>query len=134
MPRKLNFLVVDDCSVLRAGIVELILESLKDTDIDADIMESEDAESALADLSAYADILDVIFLAWNLPDVNGARVLSLIRDNSDFDHIRVVATASEKAKQEIKDIKKLGLYSYLIKPFDKKDIDRILRQIKDRTE
>jgi DNA-binding NarL/FixJ family response regulator len=132
MSKKLNFLVVDDCSVVRSGIVDLINQSLSESNMLADVMESEDAENALADLSVYSDDLDVVFLAWNLPDVNGARVLSLIRENEDFDHIKIIATASEKAKQELKDIKHLGLYGYLIKPFEKRDVDRILRQLKDR--
>jgi DNA-binding NarL/FixJ family response regulator len=132
MAKKLNFLVVDDCSIIRSGIIDMINESLAESDIEADVLESEDAENALADLSAYSDDLDVVFLAWNLPDVNGARVLSLIRENEDFDHIKIVATASEKAQQELKDIKHLGLYGYLIKPFQKRDMERMLRQIKDR--
>jgi DNA-binding NarL/FixJ family response regulator len=134
MSKKLNFLVIDDCNVVRAGIVEMIESSLENVGIVADIMESEDAENGLADLCAYSDELDVVFLAWNLPDVNGARVLSLIRENEDFDHIKVIATASEKHKKEVKSVKHLGLYGYLIKPFKQEDIDKMLRQVKDRVE
>lgn len=134
MSKKLHFLVIDDCSVIRAGITEMIKNSLEQAQIDADIIESEDAENGLADLCAYSDVLDVVFMAWNLPDVNGARLLSLIRENSDFDHIKIIATASEKHKQDVRDVKNLGLYSYLIKPFSQDDMDKMLRQVKDRVE
>lgn len=134
MAKKLHFLVIDDCSIVRAGLIEMINSSLANVEIEADIMESEDAENGLADLCAYSDVLDVVFLAWNLPDVNGARVLSLIRENKDFDHIKIIATSSEKHKQDVKDVKHLGLYGSLIKPYKQEDIDKILRQVKDRVE
>jgi DNA-binding NarL/FixJ family response regulator len=130
MQSKLHFLIIDDIETLRVATSNMLKNSLHDAGLEADIMESETAEDGLADLCVYSDNLDAIFMAWNLPDVNGADLLSMIRANEDFNHIKVIITASEKYKDAVKENRKNGVHGYLIKPYDQKDINKVLRQIK----
>jgi DNA-binding NarL/FixJ family response regulator len=132
MSKKLNIMIIDDVDTLRTATIEMINKSLEGLDIEADVVECDNADDGLADLCIYYDTIDFLFMGWNLPDVNGASLLSLIRENEDFDRVKIVITASEKSKQDVIEHKNLGVYSYLIKPYGQKDIDKILRQIKDR--
>lgn len=129
---KLRSLIVNDNNIISQALSDMIQHSLKDTHIVSDVMVSENAENGLADLCAYCDELDLVFLDWNLPDVNGARLVSLVRDNKDFDSVKIIVTVSEKAKQEAKEVKNIGIYGCLTKPFVQEDVDRVLRQFKDR--
>lgn len=129
---KLKSLIVNDNPVVREALSDMIDNSLENTHIVSDVMFSEDAENGLADLCAYCDDLDVVFLDWNLPDINGARLVSLVRDNKDFDNVKIIVTVSEKAKSEAKSVRNLGIYGCLTKPFVQEDVNRILRQFKDR--
>lgn len=130
MSRKLNFLVIDDVKTLRVGTANMLINSLQDASIDADVMESDNAENGLADLCIYSDVLDAVFMAWNLPDINGAELLNLIRENEDLRHIKIIITASEKHKDEVKQNRQKGVHGYLIKPYTQHDVDKVLRQIK----
>jgi two-component system chemotaxis response regulator CheY len=112
--------------------MDMIDNSLDGTQIKSEVMESEDAENGLADLCAYSDDLDIIFLDWNLPDVNGARLVSLVRDNEDFNNVKIIVTVSQDSKNEVKSVRGMGIYGYLTKPFVQNDVDRVLRQFKDR--
>jgi two-component system chemotaxis response regulator CheY len=134
MQKKLHFLIIDDIETLRVGTSNMLKNSLREVDIAADVMESETAEDALADLCVYSDNLDAIFMAWNMPDINGADLLGMIRANEDFEHIKVIVTGSEKYKTEIKDNRENGVHGYLIKPYTQKDVNKVLRQIKRNVE
>jgi two-component system chemotaxis response regulator CheY len=129
---KLKSLIVNDSSIVRNALMDMIDNSLEGTHIVSDVLESEDAENGLADLCAYSDDLDIIFLDWNLPDVNGAKLVSLVRDNEDFDRVRIIVTVSQDSKDEVKDVRRMGVYGCLTKPFVQEDVCRVLRQFKDR--
>jgi two-component system chemotaxis response regulator CheY len=130
MQKKLHFLIIDDIETMRLGTSNMLKNSLQDAGIEADVMESDNAEDAIADLSVYCENLDAVFMAWNLPDINGADLLSLIRNNEDFEHIKIIVTGSEKYKDEIKENRVNGVHGYLIKPYTQKDVNRVLTQIK----
>lgn len=132
--KKLNILLIDNIDTMRLATTNMIKNSLKEADIEAEVVETSNAEDGLAELCVFYDNIDFLFMGWNLPDVNGASLLSIIRENSDFDKVKIVITASEKYKTDVIEHKNLGIYSYLIKPFTQKDIDKILRQTKDRME
>jgi two-component system chemotaxis response regulator CheY len=129
MDKKLHFLIIDDIATMRVGTTNMLKNTLTSKDIEADVIESESAEDGLADLCVYSDSLDAVFMAWNLPDINGSQLLHMIRENEDFDHIKVIVTGSQKYKEEIKENKKDGIHGYLIKPYTQKDVEKVMRQM-----
>jgi CheY-like chemotaxis protein len=126
MKKKLTFLIVDYTPIIRGGIKEM-LSSIY-TDIELEFLEAEHAEEVFEDLKAYKDI-DTIFLAWNMPDMNGAKILSRIREHEEYNNIKIIATASQKAHDELKEFKQLGLNGYLIKPFKQEDVEKAIKGI-----
>jgi DNA-binding LytR/AlgR family response regulator len=130
MKKKLTFLVADYTPVIRNGIKDMLADIL--SDIDVDFFEAENANEVFDDLQAYGSDIDAIFLAWNMPDMSGDKILSLIREKDEYNNIKVIATASEKAHEELKDFKKLGLYAYLIKPFTQSDIEKAIKPLIER--
>jgi CheY-like chemotaxis protein len=121
--KKVNILIGDSSATVRESIKDLIVENFSNYDI----LESEDGESILGDIKAYQNI-DIIFLANTLSDMSGERVLSLIRNNDDYNHIRIIMTMSEENKDKLLIFSNLGIFGYLVKPFCKNEFAKISKK------
>ncbi|MFQ5772687.1 MAG: sigma-54-dependent transcriptional regulator, partial [bacterium] len=62
------------------------------------------------------DIIDLVLLDIKLPDINGIKVLELIKE-TDPDIVVIMITALTDAKPAV-DAMKIGAYDYLMKPFE----------------
>ncbi|MEG4029335.1 MULTISPECIES: response regulator [unclassified Microcoleus] len=87
------------------------------------------AVDGYAALSAAVDRQpDLIVLDICLPDIDGMEVVKRVQQNPDLRHIPIVAVTA-LAKAEDRDrILQAGCVEYLSKPFNIKDLERIIRQ------
>lgn len=59
---------------------------------------------------------DIVFLDLNLPKVDGAQVLKIIKDIPHLSSMPVIALSSSKSDQEVRNIYALHANAYLVKP------------------
>ena len=102
-----SVLVVDD----EVGARESLRMILK---TDYAVFLAKDAEEAFSQIKAYSP--DVILLDIILPDLDGLRVLEIIKRN-DPQMIVIMITATKTVKTAVEAMK-LGAYDYVTKPFD----------------
>ncbi len=113
-------LIADDIAITRS----LIKEIFEDTRLT--LLEAEDGRQAVN--VARSEIPDVILLDLKMPHLNGYEALEKIRLNNATQNIPVIAMTAAGMKEDIDRIQASGFDTFLIKPFDRKDLVKTLRQ------
>ncbi len=121
----MDILVVDDILVSRK-MVRLAAEELG-----IGVHEAGDGLEALAFLKANPDLIAMIFLDWNMPNMNGFEFLTRIKANDHFKEIPVIMTTTVNERENIIRAIKAGAAQYLIKPYSREDI---INKILERTD
>ena len=108
---KRKVLIVDD----DAEIVELIVEVLTRDGR----FETETASSGYeAGMATERFRPELILLDYMLPDVNGNVVCQTIRNNPEFENIRIIIVSGVVKQDEIAQLLKSGAQDFIRKPFD----------------
>jgi DNA-binding NtrC family response regulator len=122
-----SVLVVDDDEqVLDVLVVELARRGLRAEEASTGMEALAEVKKALAE----QDPFDLVLIDKNLPDTDGVRLISRIRELSAIPSFMVM-TGFASAESAI-DAADLGVVGYIIKPFD--DIEALCRRIEDVTE
>lgn len=103
-------MVVDDSRAARS-IVRRILDELG-----CDVTESGDGREAIERLRA-AGAPDVVFVDWNMPEMNGVEFVRHVRANPDWDGLRLVMVTTEVERVHIALAMAAGADEYVMKPF-----------------
>lgn len=91
------------------------------------ILESSvDFETQLKNLATKPDI---IFLDIHMEPIDGFEMLSLIRQNSDFQAIPVVAVTASVMNEEVKNLREAGFDGVMAKPLNYEAFPDILDRI-----
>ncbi len=116
---KKKVLIVDD----DAEIIELMVDVLGRNDR----FEIRTAASGYeAGIQTQQFKPDVILLDYMLPDVNGNVVCHTIRQNPEFEDIKIIIVSGVIKQDEIDQLLKSGAQDFIRKPFDIKElVDRI---------
>ncbi len=115
----MRILIVDDSSTIRKIIRKPLIELGFN-----DIVEAENGLDALKKLSG----VNVIFLDWNMPVMNGLKFTRALRANKDMDNIPIVMVTTEGGEAQQQEAMKEGVNLYLVKPISK---DKLLEKIKE---
>ena len=87
------------------------------------------AVDGYAALSAAVDRQpDLIVLDICLPDIDGIEVVKRIQQNPEIRHIPIVAVTALAKPEDRARILQAGCVEYLSKPFNIKDLERVMRQ------
>lgn len=115
-------LIVEDSPVMREFIVSSIsnLPNLRP-------LQAANGFEALKTLPQ--DTIDIILTDINMPDINGLELLSFVKNHPQYRSIPVVIISTEKAENDRNKGLALGADEYLIKPFDPKDLQLIIRRL-----
>lgn len=108
---KRKVLVVDD----DAEIVELIVEVL---DRDGRFETATASSGYEAGIATERFRPELILLDYMLPDVNGNIVCQAIRENPEFENIRIIIVSGVVKRDEIAQLIKSGAEDFIRKPFD----------------
>jgi DNA-binding NtrC family response regulator len=111
-------LIVDDSATVRQLVQKVVRGSI----FKCDISEAGDGETALA-LARKAPF-DAVFLDYNMPGMNGPEVmrdLRLIQPST-----RVVMISAEHSAAREREALASGACAFLQKPFDSREVDRVL--------
>ncbi|MBD3318225.1 MAG: response regulator [Chitinivibrionales bacterium] len=107
----MRVMLVDDSSTMRR---------IEKTQIAAmgisEIIEAENGEEALSMLQDNMPI-DVIFLDWNMPVMNGITFLRKMRENPKYASVKVIMCTSESEKSRVVEALQAGAHNFIVKPF-----------------
>jgi two-component system, chemotaxis family, chemotaxis protein CheY len=105
-------LVVDDSRSMRT----IILKQLKE--LGFEVHEAEDGQQAMSRLHEVKNI-QLVLLDWNMPEMDGLEVLSLIRAEPSYKDVRVMMVTTESEMSRVATALEAGASEYLMKPFDR---------------
>ena len=114
---KIKFLTVDDSLTMRLIIKNAITNNFKD----AVVYEAENGIKCLEILENNPKI-DIIFMDWNMPKMNGSDTVNKIRENPKYDHIKIIMATTEGGREEVIEMISKGVKGYLVKPFRHENI------------
>jgi DNA-binding response OmpR family regulator len=119
MPKKV--LIVDD----EVNIVISLEFLLKQAGYELAI--ARDGEDALAQVAAFQP--DLVLLDIMLPRMSGFEVCQRIRENSAWQHIKVIMLTAKGREVEMTKGLHLGADAYVIKPFSTKELIAQIREL-----
>ena len=105
-------LVVDDSRSMRT----IILKQLKE--LGFEVYEAENGQQAMSRLHEVKNI-HLVLLDWNMPEMDGLEVLSLIRGEPAYKEVRVMMVTTESEMSRVATALEAGASEYLMKPFDR---------------
>ena len=107
-------LVVDDSRIMR-NIVKNTFAALK---ISCEYLEAENGKKALQLLETNK--VSLIFLDWNMPEMDGLEFLKKVRSMPDYKDLPIIMVTSESAKYNVVEALQSGATDYIIKPVREK--------------
>jgi len=108
---RIKVLTVDDSTTMRLIIKNSIINNFKNIEV----YEAKNGKIALQILKEHPD-MDIIFMDWNMPVMNGRDTVIKIRENPKYNHIKIIMATTENDKDKIQEMIKYGVKGYLIKP------------------
>lgn len=118
---KKNILIADDSNIILNFLDKYLNE-------DYQILKANSGEEALSLLAGnyiYALLLDL-----NMPGLNGFEVLNYLKENKLIEKIPVVIITGDDTEETIKQAFNYPILDVLNKPFNEKNIERVLASIK----
>lgn len=124
----MNLLIVDDSKVMRNIIKNSLLTYFKKPDYsEVNIFEAEDGLVAM-DKIGKEDI-NIMFLDWNMPNMNGEEVVEAVRANPEWNSTQIIMATTEGSKKNVLKAIQKGADGYIVKPFNQDIICKALDTI-----
>jgi two-component system, chemotaxis family, chemotaxis protein CheY len=105
-------LVVDDSRSMRA----ILSKQLRELGFQA--VEAGGGAEALRALNEQGPF-ELVLLDWNMPEMDGREVLTLIRSEPGYQDVRVMMVTTESEMSQVSVALEAGANEYLMKPFDR---------------
>jgi two-component system, chemotaxis family, chemotaxis protein CheY len=112
----MQVLVVDDSMVAR-NIIKNVLQP-----IGYEVLQAANGQEALEILKSKSDGIALVLLDWNMPVLSGIDTLKAIRQNKQYDHVRVLMVSTESEDDYIDRAIQSGANGYLAKPFTPEEL------------
>ncbi len=112
-------LVVDDSRSMRAILTKQLRE------LGFEVVEAAGGADALRSLHAQGPF-ELVLLDWNMPEMDGQEVLTLIRSEPKYKGVRVMMVTTESEMSQVSVALDAGANEYLMKPFDR---DALLQKL-----
>ena len=107
-------LIVDDSRIMR-NVVKNVFSELN---IPCKFLEAENGRQAYQLLETNK--INIIFLDWNMPEIDGMDFLKIVRVMPDYRDLPIVMVTSEAAKYNVVEALQNGATDYIIKPIQAK--------------
>ena len=109
-----TILVVDDSRIMR-NIVKNTFVELR---IPCDFLEAENGNAAYHQLETHK--VDLVFLDWNMPEMDGMEFLKKVRAMPIYKDIPIIMVTPESAKYSVVEAVQSGVTDYIVKPISEK--------------
>jgi two-component system chemotaxis response regulator CheY len=106
----MKILLVDDSRTMR-NIQKKVLEALAPVEF----AEAGDGVEALGIMATTAGGFDLVFVDWNMPNMDGHTFVTRVRANDKKTPMIMCTTEAEKAR--VVEALKAGVNNYVVKPF-----------------
>lgn len=124
-------MIVDDSTQIRT-VIKRFVTSYTGFAGPCEILTANNGEQALKTLQneLLGTPVNIVFLDWHMPEMDGKTFLQSVRSADVFrDQPSVVMLSAETYPEQIELCLKLGISSYLTKPFTEDDIHQALNKI-----
>lgn len=118
-----HVLIVDDSSAVRA-LLAGILKGLG-----LDVVQAGNGEEALALLESGTEVAAVL-LDWRMKPMDGPELLTRLRADRRWRKLKVVMVTAENDADAVRQVAKLGVSAYIVKPFDRSQVAERLAALK----
>lgn len=125
MPSSLTVLIIDDLKSAREDIIEMLYQYVPDLNI----FEAEDGLDGYAIIQKNKNFIDVIFTDINMPQVNGLKLIKILREVEAFKNLPIIVVSVLDASADIEKALQLGATGYITKPIKQEDFDIIYESI-----
>jgi len=122
---QLKILVVDDHALLRHVIKSAL--AANDIELFDSADNGRDALEKIQQAQQKKSLYDVVFLDWNMPEVNGFEVLKACRKDPSMNKMAIVMVTAEAEPESIVKALDAGATAYITKPFN---TDALLEKLK----
>jgi len=122
MDLNMRVLVVDDFATMRR-ILKNILRQIGFTNI----AEADHGKTALNVIKGGG--VDLILCDWNMPEMSGLELLTMMKSDDELKDIPFVMVTAEATKESILEAVNAGVDSYIIKPFTAETIGEKLKKL-----
>jgi len=106
-------LVVDDSKTIRIIIRRILIE------IGYEVCEAANGIEALKVIEAEKAELKFVLADWNMPEMNGLELVKCLRQNHEFDSLKVLMVTTETEMDQMASALEAGANEYVMKPFTK---------------
>ncbi len=107
----MKVLVVDDSRIIR----KILKNILSDRKIGPEsVLEAQDGADALEILKSQK--IDMLFVDWNMPRVNGVELVKELRSMEGYTNTPIIMVTSEAARYNVIEAVKAGVSEYVVKP------------------
>ncbi|MBI4394722.1 MAG: response regulator [Candidatus Omnitrophica bacterium] len=125
MRSKSQVLLVEDDGI----DMETIKRAFKEVGIPNRLDVATNGEEALDYLRGTDQNPSIILLDLNMPRMNGAEFLKVMKQDHSLKHIPVVVLTSSKQKQDIFEMFGLGAAGYMVKPLTRPEFAELFKVI-----
>ena len=123
----LRTLVVDDHMLIRTTIGQM-LRSFGVTEIET-ATNGREAWDLIVRRQEEGACFDIVFLDWNMPELDGFALLQLARGDSRLKDMAIVMLTAEQDEKRIIQTLEEGVTSYIVKPVSRETMEKNLRHI-----
>lgn len=109
---RYKILIVEDEEINRDILTEIL-------NICCDFFEAQSASQAFEIIDTKKENIDLILLDLGLPDMDGIKVLKILKDNGISNQIPVVVITADTTEEAEEEALKLGAADFIRKPFSK---------------
>ena len=117
-------LVVDDSTIMRDIVKSILTDDLK---IACQFLEAANGKKAFQLLENNK--VNIIFLDWNMPEMDGLEFLQKVRAMPDYNDLPIIMVTSESAKYDVVEALQSGATDYIVKPVESSVFKRKLSEI-----
>ncbi|MDH4129857.1 MAG: response regulator [Spirochaetota bacterium] len=123
-----NILIADDSKITRISLIRII-EIIRIPVYK--FYEAQNGKEALKIL--YENNIDFIMLDIRMPIMDGIEFVKTIKSNEKLSQIPIIIITSFGSESDLKELMKMGVNSFINKPFDPPEIRQIINQLSQTT-
>ena len=118
-----TILVVDDSRIMR----NIVKNSFAELKIPCEYLEAADGKSAFQLLETNK--VSLVFLDWNMPEMDGIDFLKKVRTMPDYKELPIIMVTSEAARYNLVEALNEGATDYIVKPVDEGVFKKIVSKL-----
>jgi two-component system chemotaxis response regulator CheY len=127
MPKDSSILLVDDSMAMRQTVKSVLASSGY-----VNVHLASNGKEALAKIRGALDsrqMYKVIFLDWNMPEMDGLEFLKICRNDMELDDVAIIMLTAVSDQKSVVTALGAGATSYITKPVSAETIIKKLEQI-----